>query len=464
MFPIQAGRQWPWLPLILAPLLLLLSIGSSPCAPDGPHTVVDRADYIYRDSGVVPPQWRPDKNAILYRFTHHRGFTNEVYAVSPDGSEAVSIVDPDADNRASISPDWSRLAYAYWESPLLSPTEQHWEIFTSAPDGSQKRRLTKGKPLDLAPEWSPDGSRIAFFSSRKGGGLMHLYTMDPDGSDKRYIAPTGSPGRYRYGRLIPPIWSPDSRRIAFAHQGGAIEGSRYTSLELSIAELDSSDVRFLGKAITFPAWSPDSRRIAFLRPGEPGRNVTLRIVGVDGLNGADVYELNAEFNNPRGGLNNIPDLEWSPDGTKVLLAHGGVIATIGADGTNFLQLTNFNSYNENDVKLRAAWSPDGSKIAVGVPSAAILFPHEVATNKSIALFTMDPDGLNRRILAYWMSMPGNEWEVRIEMYPGHNDPWPESLNHRDKAYLTLSRAATAHMDLVLIMLPTAPTSPIPLDT
>lgn len=436
MFPIQAGRQWPWLPPILAPLLLLLSIGSSPCAPHGPYNVVDRYELIYRDLGVVAPQWRPDKNAILYRFVYHAGVAGKVYAVTPDGTDAVSIVGADADARASISPDWSRLTYAYWESPTFRPTEQQWEIFTSATDGYEKRRITNRGSLDLAPEWSPDGSRIAFYSSRKGGGIMHLYTMAPDGSDERYIAPTVS--KERAGRLlprlIPPVWSPDGRRIAFAHLAEAVEGSNYPSLELSIAELDSSIVRPLGKAITFPAWSPDSRRIAFLRPGEPGRNVTLHIVGADGLNGTEVHELNAEFNNPRGGLNNIPDLKWSPDGTKVLLAHGGVIATIGADGTNFLQLTNFNSYNENDVKLRAAWAPDGSKIAVGVPSAAILFPHEVSTNKSIALFTMAPDGSNRRILAYWMSMPGNEWEVRIEMYPGHNDPWPESLNHRDKAF------------------------------
>ena len=323
MFPIQAGQQWRWLPLILAPLLLLLSIGSSPCAPHGPYNVVDRYELIYRDLGVVAPQWRPDKNAILYRFIYHNGVAKEVYAVSPDGSEAASILGPDADARASISPDWSRLTYAYWESPTFRPTEQQWEIFTSATDGSEKRRLTNRGSFDLAPEWSPDGSRIAFYSSRKGGGIMHLYTMAPDGSDERHIAPTG--GKEWAGRLlprlIPPVWSPDGRRIAFAHLSEAVAGSNYPSLELSIAELDSSIVRPLGKAITFPAWSPDSRRIAFLRPGEPGSNVTLHTIGADGLNGADVYELNAEFNNPTGyQLNEIPHLEWSPDGTKILLS------------------------------------------------------------------------------------------------------------------------------------------------
>ena len=152
MFPIQAGRRWRWLPLVLAPLLLLLSIGSSPCAPHGPYNVVDRYELIYRDLGVVAPQWRPDKNAILYRFIYHNGVAKEVYAVSPDGSEAASILGPDADARASISPDWSRLTYAYWESPTFRPTEQQWEIFTSATDGSEKRRLTNRGSFDLAPE------------------------------------------------------------------------------------------------------------------------------------------------------------------------------------------------------------------------------------------------------------------------------------------------------------------------
>ena len=194
-------------------------------------------------------------------------------------------------------------------------------------------------------------------------------------------------------------------------------------------------MRPLGKAITFPAWSPDSRRIAFLRPGEPGSNVTLHTIGADGLNGTDVYELNAEFNNPTGyQLNEIPHLEWSPDGTKILLSHWGMIATVGADGANFLLLTNFDSYDGYGANLRPSWSPDGSKIAVSAAYAAISFPHDVATNKSVALFTMDPDGLNRRILAYWRGKPRNEGGFSIEMYPGYNDPWPGSLNHRDKAF------------------------------
>src|SRR5262245_53842805 len=61
-------------------------------------------------------------------------------------------------------------------------------------------------PGNFGPAWSPDGSRIAFYSGRDGN--LEVYVMDADGKRQRRL--TRNP---RQDGL--PSWSPDGRSIAF---------------------------------------------------------------------------------------------------------------------------------------------------------------------------------------------------------------------------------------------------------
>src|SRR5436309_1871051 len=49
------------------------------------------------------------------------------------------------------------------------------EIYSVNPDGTELTNLTNSQADDAAPTWSPDGSKIAFVSSRGSGGI---YVMD----------------------------------------------------------------------------------------------------------------------------------------------------------------------------------------------------------------------------------------------------------------------------------------------
>jgi hypothetical protein len=65
-------------------------------------------------------------------------------------------------------------------------------------NGSSPIRLTSNAAFDDGPSWSPDGSRLAFFSNRDGDN--EIFVMSADGSDPAQI--TSAPGND-----IHPEWS-----------------------------------------------------------------------------------------------------------------------------------------------------------------------------------------------------------------------------------------------------------------
>lgn len=70
-------------------------------------------------------------------------------------------------------------------------------IWVVGVDGSGLTRLSPHDTFECAPDWSPDGTKIAFASPREGG----LWVMDPDGSNRVAIVEQGS--------INAPSWSPD---------------------------------------------------------------------------------------------------------------------------------------------------------------------------------------------------------------------------------------------------------------
>ena len=72
-------------------------------------------------------------------------------------------------------------------------------------DGNNQRNLTQHPAFDSGPAWSPDGSQIAFSSSRDGE--TNIYLMDADGGNVSHLkSPHFS---------VQPRWSPDGKQIVF---------------------------------------------------------------------------------------------------------------------------------------------------------------------------------------------------------------------------------------------------------
>ena len=366
--------------LALCGLTLLMT--AMDCYYPGPR-FKDQVFEIEQDT----PKWSPDGSQIVFSHAWN------LFAVESDGSRIRrltgsknQIVEKFSEINVSpdISPDGSQVAYTSFEDPqFYIKTVKLKGLF------KRKRTLAKSDGNDINPVWSPDGSRIAFLSSRTDDDdyyYYHIYTMAADGSDVKSIAPSIPVHPRPEGT---PVWSPDGTRLAFLGIGLEGEGAKW--LHLYIVGADGSDLTQIGEAGSRPAWSPDGLRIAFV--GQIGEDDGLFTAAPDGSPPTKILDYT-------NGLKRVPkNISWSPDGAQLLLS-GRQTSVINADGSDFKRLI---PPVFSTGETPASWSPDGSRIAVnGSPrlrgSETLLLSGPSKVKGTVVLATMDPDGENVQVL------------------------------------------------------------------
>ncbi len=238
--------------------------------------------------------------------------------------------------------------------------EGDWEIYVMNPDGTNPRNVSMNTAGDVEPDWSPDGTQIAF--TRWVGNDRFIYVMDADGKNVKRL--TLGP---KWDEA--PDWSPDGAWIAF-------QSMRDGKQQLFAVRPDgSSTVKISHSSYieAYPAWSPDNQWIAFTSSGD-----------VTGGANEDIYLMDANWNVTRltslSGTDTTP--AWSPDGEKLAFASGGtgtfeILAyEFATDDVTYVTL------GEGSATL-PAWSPDSSQLAVSLQPAA---------KWVIATFTADGEG------------------------------------------------------------------------
>ncbi|MEV0720566.1 serine hydrolase [Asanoa sp. NPDC050611] len=187
-------------------------------------------------------------------------------AIAPDGNSAVYVL-------RTVDRDGDRTV------------RNLWRVGTR---GGEPVQLTRGG-ADSTPEWSPDGTRIAFL--RASGGAAQLWLLPAAGGEPEQLTtlPLGA------GR---PVWSPDGTAIAFAAPVDVVgagdaapivterldylaDGSGYLRTVRShvhVLDLATKKARQFTDGDWHagdPAWSPDGTRLAYTAATAPDADRTM---------------------------------------------------------------------------------------------------------------------------------------------------------------------------------------------
>jgi WD40 repeat protein len=257
----------------------------------------------------------------------------------------------------------------------------------------------------MSAAWSPNGEMLALGGN---GPISTSGTIDfmndhelrvchyLQGEFKNFASSPYKP------YIFTVAWSPNGKHLVV----GGNTGSAANASDLQVFSITGKTSMVMVASVDYgydnhilnAAWSPDGKFIAF---GGDGAQQTggfnnkdgLRIYGFDGVTLTPVTSQSYGPTAPGGYGCQIFQVAWSPDGKT--LAIGGFAPAVagGFNNTHGLRLYSFDGKNltpltsedYGDVIYALAWSPDGSKLAVGgigVRPASGIF----ANNNSLRIY------------------------------------------------------------------------------
>ena len=297
-------------------------------------------------------------------------------------------------NFASGDPAWSpggtKIAFTSSASNLVpKDTNRRTDVFVKDLQTGGVRRISvnarkrQSNTHSSSPAWSPDGTKIAFYTQgktnlvRRGAPFAqpyHLLLKDLQSGAVRLIQADVEGGSA-------PVWSPDGAAIAFVSYArtGVIPDDPNKEGGVFVRDLQSGSVRRVSAAangvqargldvdpVSPPAWSPDGTGIAFVAKSPelaPNAGGYYRIVVKD-LQSGDLRVIIPDGQGGQADGHHSQFPTWSPDGTKIAFTFDSALYVMELTSGVVEEIYSF----ETDLHagyggIQPEWSPDGTEIA-----------------------------------------------------------------------------------------------------
>jgi len=271
-------------------------------------------------------------------------YRRNICIIDPDGTGFKQLTDDGISYGPRWSPDGQKIAFYSGPPPTVS-------LHVMNGDGSDRMALIPNQEGIYDFDWSPDGTKIlAYVKARRAREPEETWivTVEDGGSTKQMGssewargwnhwtaegATVANPNR----RLIDglpagiqwPEWSPDSKYIAFIHEGRlAIEDTTTVGM---IEKWRPSNFEPPCERIGY--WSPDGSKLLF-------------------FTGGNVCSISSDETDPVNlSMTRADNACWSPDGLQIAFIstdgrkRNSEIYIMNADGTEQVQLTNTNYFH-----------------------------------------------------------------------------------------------------------------------
>jgi TolB protein len=222
---------------------------------ENPHVI------LAVDRPIMSPAWSADGQWIAYVSFESRLPAVYVQRVKT-GERSLVSARVGVNSAPEFSPDGTKLALT------LSGSGGNLDVWLLDLRTQQLQQLTDDPSVDTEPAWSPDGKSIYFTSDRSGA--PQIYKLDVANPQRVQRITFGSNYDAR------PRVSPDGRHLAFV----TLDGGSY---RIAVQDLASGTVSVLshGRLDQSPSFAPNGATIIFA--GRDSDIGTLQMVSVDGL-------------------------------------------------------------------------------------------------------------------------------------------------------------------------------------